>query len=245
MSETEYFEEDGFLTFLSGGTFTGTRLFSGVGFIVAPWAKTSIISFKGIADRLACLRVKVSGGVLNVYSAYAPHDGIDFNIRHEFFTLLGENTRRHHNHETSVVCGDLNAQFGNVKEGESKIIGPYVYQKVLCDDSNRIPNRALLLEYCGAYDMMAINTYFQYPEYYLVTYRNLVTCPFDNVFDGGFSQIDHILCHQNNADMMYDCWSCRNFPLNSHHFPVIVLLQLEFPKSQQKVQSQWGSSWVI
>ena len=95
------------------------------------------------------------------------------------------------------VC--LNAQYGNVKEGESKIIGPYVYQKVLCDDSSRIPNRALLLEYCGAYDMMAINTCFQYPEYYLVTYRNLVTCPFDNVFDGGFSQIDHILCHQNNA----------------------------------------------
>ena len=120
-------------------------------------------------------------------TAYAPHDGIEFSIRHEFFTLLAEHTRRHHNHETSMVCGDFNAQLGRVDEGETKIIGPYVYQKLLREHSGRTPNRSLLLEYCGSYDLMVMNTFFDYADNYLVTYRNLVTSLFDNVFDGGFS----------------------------------------------------------
>ena len=146
-------------------------------------------------------------------TAYAPHDGIEFSIRHEFFTLLAEHTRRHHNHETSMVCGDFNAQLGRVNEGETEIIGPYVYQKLLREHSGRTPNRSLLLEYCGSYDLMVMNSHFEYPDNFLVTYRNLVTNPLDNIFDGGLSQIDFILCHQDKADMMYDCWSCRGFQL--------------------------------
>ena len=51
------------------------RSYAGVGFLVAPWAIKSIISFRGINDRLASLRVKQSGGVLTVLPTYAPHNG--------------------------------------------------------------------------------------------------------------------------------------------------------------------------
>ena len=238
LSETEYFEEDGFLTFVSGGIYTGNRLFSGVGFIVAPWAKRSIISFKGINDRIACLRVRVVGRILNVFSVYAPHDGIDFSIRYDFFTSLAEHTRRDHDHETSLVCGDFNAQLGYVGEGETEVIGPHVFQKVLSEKHGRTPNRSLLLEYCGAHHLVVANTSFEHADNFLVTYRNLVTTPFNNTFDGGFSQIDFILCNQEKMDMVHDCWSCRDFVFNSHHFPLVASVRIDFPKVHRPVQTR-------
>ena len=58
LQEAEHFEEDGFSVFLSGACKDGCRSYAGVGFIVAPWAIQSIVSFKAIDDRMASLRVK-------------------------------------------------------------------------------------------------------------------------------------------------------------------------------------------
>ena len=105
----EHFVEDGFMTFLSWNCGSNERSYAGVGFMVAPWAHQAVVCFNAISDRLACLRLKVSGGVLNLLSVYAPHDGIDFNIRHQFFSTLSEHTRVQHEHETSLVLADFNS----------------------------------------------------------------------------------------------------------------------------------------
>ena len=72
----------------------------------------SIISFKAVSDRIASLRVKVVGGILNLLSVYAPHDKFDFEVRHNFYTELSMHTKKPNSHETSLVFGDFNTQMG-------------------------------------------------------------------------------------------------------------------------------------
>ena len=95
--------EDGFTIFLSGAGEDVSKSYAGVGFIVAPWAIKAVVQFSVISDRLANLRVKVTGGVLNLLTMYAPHDGYTFDIRHSFFSTLCQHTRSKHLHETTTM----------------------------------------------------------------------------------------------------------------------------------------------
>ena len=79
--DAEHFEYEGFKIFLFGEALREGRSFSGVGFIVAPWALQAVVSFHAINDRLAKIRFKVFGGILNVLTVYVPHDGHDFDYR--------------------------------------------------------------------------------------------------------------------------------------------------------------------
>ena len=159
-----YYMEDGFTLFLSGSDESSGRSYAGVGFLVAPWAIKSIISFRGINHRLASLRVKQSGGVLTVLSAYAPHNKHTLEDRQLFFSTLSENTRIRNKHSSTFVCGDLNAQLGQVCMGEEPIIGPHVFRKMVCKTGSTTSNRELLMEYCIAHNLGISNTFFDYPD---------------------------------------------------------------------------------
>ena len=148
-----YYTEDGFTLFLFGIAEGSGRSYAGVGFLVAPWAIKSIISFRGINDRLASLRVKQSGGILTLLSAYAPHNGHTIEDRQLFFASLSENTRIRNKHSSTFVCGDLNAQLGQLCVGEEASIGPYVYQKSICKRVGRHPTE-------NYYWSIALNTVF-------------------------------------------------------------------------------------
>ena len=133
--DAEYFEEEGFSIFLSGAAIDGPRSYAGVGFMVAPWAIKFVVSFKDVNERIASLRVKVLGGILNVLSIYAPHDGHQFDERHPFFVELSENTRQHKSHETTLVFGDFNTQLGYVGYGEETSVDPHIYKKSITEKS--------------------------------------------------------------------------------------------------------------
>ena len=174
-SSVHYKIEDGFTLFCSGALEESERSYAGVGFLVAPWAINSIISFRGIIDRLASLRIKQFGGALTILSAYAPHNGHTLEDKHAFFAILPSNTRIKNKHSSTFVFGDLNAQLGRVGVGESTSIGPYVYRKTICERGATISNRELLLELCTTHGFRIANTFFDYPDCLLVSYFSLVS----------------------------------------------------------------------
>lgn len=219
--------------FLSGAVESLGRSYAGVGFLVAPWAIKSVISFRGINDRLASLRVKQSGGVLTILSVYAPHNGHKLEARQHFFLTPSENTRIRNKHSSTFVCGDLNAQLGHVGMGEEQIIGPYVYRKQVYKLSSTTSNRELLLEYCIAHSLSIGNTFFDYPDSLLVFYFNLATLPMEPVTAGKFCQLDNFLCDQQDLDLLKDCWTCRTSTFQSHHFPTILVLETNFVKQNE------------
>ena len=64
LTGSECFESAGFTLFLSGAeAILGERDYAGVGFLVAPWARKSVISFRAISSRVAALRLKVHGAL--------------------------------------------------------------------------------------------------------------------------------------------------------------------------------------
>ena len=75
-----YLTDDGFLVVLSGGI-VGEREYGGVGFIIAPVMRRHVIGFSEHTDRIASLKIKVSGGEFGNCSVYAPIARYDFAIR--------------------------------------------------------------------------------------------------------------------------------------------------------------------
>ena len=236
--DAEHFKEEGFSVFLSGASNEGQRSYAGVGFLVAPWAIKSIISFKAVSDRIASLRVKVVGGILNLLSVYAPHDKYDFEVRHNFYTELSMHTKKPNSHETSLVFGDFNTQMGCAGCDEMNFLGPFMYNKLLHEKRNGLTNRPLFSEYCGTHDFVVANTLFEYADEFLVTYHNLTSQPLETVVPWKFSQIDFVLCAKQNTDMVDDCWTDRSISLRSHHFLMIASVRIEFPKQGTKYDAR-------
>ena len=72
-NDSQYFETDGgFLVILSGEDGQQHHS-SGVGFIIAPWLRKSVIGFCQASSRIASLKLRVQGGKAVLFSAYAPH----------------------------------------------------------------------------------------------------------------------------------------------------------------------------
>ena len=82
-----YFLHNGFLVILSGEE-TTTRTYTGVGFIIAPALRHAVVSFLQFSDRLASLRIRITGGQLCLITAYAPTNMKDYEYR-QAFVLAG------------------------------------------------------------------------------------------------------------------------------------------------------------
>ena len=61
-----------------------------MGFVIAPWVRASVISYLQYNNRLASIKLRVSGGSVCLVSAYAPHSGLAFDVRHDFYNALYE-----------------------------------------------------------------------------------------------------------------------------------------------------------
>ena len=67
-----YTTYDVYFVILSGATDVD-REYAGVGFIIAPWLRRSVSGFLQYSNRLACLKLRCSKGVMALISAYAPY----------------------------------------------------------------------------------------------------------------------------------------------------------------------------
>ena len=88
-----YISDEGFLVILSGSR-AATAERSGVGFLVALWARHFVIGFVLHSARLATLKLRTVGGKMAIVNAYAPHNGKPRDERVEFFTTLHRYTPR-------------------------------------------------------------------------------------------------------------------------------------------------------
>ena len=112
---------------MSGGP-EGVRENAGVGYMIAPWVRKSVVSFCQASSRMASLKIRIQGGKMNVLTAYAPHTGYDFSDRQIFFFALAEFVNKQSAHGPKLICGDFNARLFTQLPGEEDVIGPYVYE---------------------------------------------------------------------------------------------------------------------
>lgn len=228
------FYENGFLVVLSGCTeeISG-RANAGVGFIVAPWATSAVAGFRLFSDRLACLRLRVKGGLLNVLSAYAPHSGHSYQVRKLFFDDLLSQWKPTGAHTCCIALGDFNAKLFGRMPGEQDVLGAFVFPSPQRKDLTQT-NRDLLIETCRGLGVRIANTFFDHLEENTITCRILSAQPMDVITPTDFSQIDHCLVDTNAIKLVKDIWSDRSATLQTHHFLVNVELDVGFERALER-----------
>ena len=108
--KSSYFVSDeGFLVILSGAS-GDVHDSAGVGFIVAPWLRRSVVGFCQASSRMASLKLRVQGGKAAFISAYAPHSGKRFDERQQFFQEVSDFLSQTSCHGPKFLMGDLNAR---------------------------------------------------------------------------------------------------------------------------------------
>ena len=90
---------------LSGSIGDG-REFAGVGFIVAPWLRRSVVGFKQVDARIATIKLRVRGGRLAIVNGYAPHNGQPHDVRQQFYSHLSEVYSSTGCHGMKMIIGD-------------------------------------------------------------------------------------------------------------------------------------------
>ena len=99
----------------------------GVGFVISPTMRRSIIGFIQHSGRVATLKVRTIGGKVAIINAYAPHSGKPYDERHDFYPDLSRVYSSTSAHGMEMVCGDLNARLHRRLGGEEDVLGPFVF----------------------------------------------------------------------------------------------------------------------
>ena len=169
-------------------------------------------------------------------SAYAPHSGYDYEVRKSFFGELSRVFYRCKCHAPTFLLGDLNSRLYSRYEGESAFIGHYVFENGQAGD-NPLLNRNLLLEVCAEHALVIANTFFEKAAENLVTYRGWGVPRFAEITRYDFAQLDHILAKEADMNYIKDVFTDRSATLNSHHFLMTAVLDVEIPKLESNPKS--------
>ena len=226
-TDSAYFVTDaGFLLISSGEE---DEEYAGVGFLVAPHCRRSVVCFCQFSGRQASLKMRVPGGKMVVCSLYAPHQGKPFQDRLDFYQSSAEWIGKLSRHGPLLVLGDFNARLHTRFATEDHRFGEHIF-----GDSQAEPrpesNRQLLLELCEALDLVVGNTFFAQPPSRQVTVYNVGSNPNSALIPANFGQIDFILTNKDWLHVLRDVASCMDMALASHHFPIIVQLDIAIPK---------------
>ena len=234
IQETRKKSSDNFLTafgysvYLSGGS-GESREWAGVGFILSPRARSSMIGFTPFSNRIASLRMRVAGGSCAFVSAYAPHNLKDLADRFDFYESLENHLQRISVNGKRIIFGDFNARLGPRRRGEEHILGPHTF-RLEARHRVEVPNRDLLLEFCESRSLVVANTLFDTPAHQKATYHEPGVASLAPIAGGDFSMLDLLLVRAGGEDDIISVCSDRSKAIASHHFPVAAVVRVEVPK---------------
>ena len=215
--KSEHFISDaGFLVILSGSSEEITE-HAGVGFIIAPSARKSIIGFCPLSNRLCAIKLKMKGGKFAIISTYAPHSGHAFDIRQRHFHALADFWHSIRCNGPKIICGDLNARLYSRMPNEHAIIGEHAWLSEKKGIHAKM-NRQLLMQICTQCDLQIANSFFRHLPEHQVTYFDIGYSAATPVSYHSHAQLDLILCPSSAMSLCTDVYSEPGIALKSHHF---------------------------
>ena len=213
---------------ITSGSDDDKRTYAGVGFLVAPWLRSSIICFKTITERICYLKLRIHGGKATFFNAYAPHGGYDFLLRQSFFTDLQQVFNNTSSFGIKLLVGDMNARIHNPTGGEDRVFVPHCFgNPTYRPETNPDTNRELLLELCTALDLCVANTFFENSVAQQVTYHELWATPVDALSYRNFAQLDLVILARLDLWKLQTIQSSMREAFASHHFLVEAAITLQ------------------
>ena len=84
-TKSDYYVTDAGCFVILSGAAGSCKEYAGVGLVVAPWTRRSVVGFCQYSNRLASLKLRVPGGKAVFFSPYTPHSGKSLDERQAFF----------------------------------------------------------------------------------------------------------------------------------------------------------------
>ncbi|XP_070039086.1 uncharacterized protein [Nicotiana tomentosiformis] len=113
------------------------------------------------------IKLVVGECTLNVVSAYAPHVGLDGEVKQRFWEGLDEIVCQVPPIEKLFIGGDFNGHIGSTTDGYGKVHGGFGF-------GERNGGGTSLLDFAKAFGLVIVNSNFPKRERHLVTFQNAV-----------------------------------------------------------------------
>lgn len=190
----------------------------GVGFLVKKIYKKNIVSFTGISERVAVLKLKFEHELLTLVQAYAPTEQASEEEIDQFYNDIRKTQEIQD--RNLIVMGDFNARVGQPKKYEKIILGKFGYGK-----RNERGNK--LVQYACEQKLSIMNTYFKKNADRRWTWIS----PDQKTKN----EIDFIMC--NKPKQITNIEVLNNVPFPSDHRLLRSSFSLKSPKKSRKIYS--------
>lgn len=200
-----------------------TRGLYGVGFIVKKYLKRNIVSFNGISERVALLKLNLNGYQLNILQVYAPTEASNEDEVERFYDTINETLRK--TGKNIIVMGDFNSKIGNPRPEESLIMKNHGY-------GVRNNRGERLIDFAYENKLSITNTFFKKPKNLRWTWRS----PDGNTKN----EIDYILTNLDKNVLNVQVLNV-NFPTDHRLVRATFILQ-KITKSRAKYTNCLGKT---
>ncbi|XP_009772709.1 uncharacterized protein [Nicotiana sylvestris] len=136
---------------------------NGVGILVDRELRDSVVEVRRVNDRLMTIKLVVREYTLNVVSAYAPHTGLDEEVKRCFWEGLDEIVRQVPHAEKLFIGGDFNGHIRSISGGYGEVHGGFGF-----GERNGVGTS--LLDFAKAFGLVIANSSFPKRDEHLVTF---------------------------------------------------------------------------
>ncbi|XP_055822000.1 uncharacterized protein LOC129890480 [Solanum dulcamara] len=166
----------------------GSRDRNGVGSLVDADLRECVIEVKRISDRMIFIKLVVGRIFVNIVSAYAPHVGLDEEVKRLFWENLNAVVRGIHSTEKIFIGEDFNGHIITTSNGFDDVHEDFGFEE-------RNGGGVSLLEFAKAFELVIANSYFLKRDNQLVTFSSTIAR----------TQIDYLLLQKGDRGLCKDC----------------------------------------
>lgn len=205
----------------------GEKSMYGVGFAVRGKARSCVMRWEPISERICLLRLRGKFQNFTLICVYAPTLAAKEDQSEAFYDNLDKVFGSIPDYDVKLVIGDLNAQVGkeDIYQG---IIGKHSLHHTTNDNGHR------LIAFAASRQLVISGTFFPHLNIHKITW---------NSNDGKTkNQIDHILCDKRHASNILDVRSYRGANIDSDHHLVRAKLRCRIqanPRENTKRQRRF------
>nr|XP_016433071.1 PREDICTED: craniofacial development protein 2-like [Nicotiana tabacum] len=174
------------------------------------------------------IKLVVREYTLNVVSAYAPHAGLDEEVKRRFWKGLDEIVRQVLPYEKLLIGEDFNGHIGASTGGYGEVHGGFGF-------GERNGGGTSLLDFAKAFGLVIANSSFPKRKEHLVTFQNAVAK----------TQIDYLLLRRCDSELRKDCKVIPSETLMTQHRLLVLDVGISLKRRKRiargKPRIRWGA----
>ncbi|XP_070052849.1 uncharacterized protein [Nicotiana tomentosiformis] len=174
------------------------------------------------------IKLVVGECALNIVSAYAPHAGLDEEVKRRFWEGLDEIVRQVPPTERLFIGGDFNGHIGSSAGGYSEVHGGFGF-------GERNGGGTSLLDFAEAFGLVIANSSFPKKEEHLVTFQNAVAT----------TQINYLLLMRCDRGLCKDCKVIPGEILTTQYRLLVMDVGIMLKKRKRfdrgRLRIKWGA----